>query len=112
MSSGLGLLDSTKLRPVATLDAQILGATTGQEAQLLAWMDERAKAVQACLMQSPSVAEVEELQDRTRRLEEHFLHWRRAAIMELSQVDQHLKFLGEQQSSNNCSRSIGFDYSA
>lgn len=97
---------------VCALDERILGAVAGEERDLLSWMAQRDRAVQECLRENPTPSLLEDLQARTSRLEAHFLHWRRSAIMELSQIDRHLRFLNEQQSGSNRPTTSGFNYSA
>lgn len=82
---------------IELLDDLLLAAVAGQEMDVAGWMARRQVAVQRILNNGPSLAEIEDLQDRTRRLEDRFLHWRRSSIMELSLIEQHLRYLREQQ---------------
>ena len=82
---------------IERLDDLLLAAVAGQEMEVAGWMARRRQAVQRFLQAGPSLAEIEELQDCTRRLEERFLHWRRSSIMELSLIEQHLRYLREQR---------------
>lgn len=85
------------LNQIRILDDFILAAVAGQECEVAAWIAERQEAVQQTLRDAPSLACLEELGDRTRRLEDRFLHLRRTSIMELSLIEQHLRFLSEQR---------------
>jgi hypothetical protein len=85
------------LAQIRLLDELLLTAVTGQEIQVADWMEQRRRAIQHSLEQRPSLADLEELQDRTRRIEDRFLHWRRSSMMELSLIEQHLRYLHEQQ---------------
>jgi hypothetical protein len=86
---------------IRLLDDQLLRAVAGQEKDVAEWMSARQKAIERTVRESPTGPILEELQDRTRRLEDRFLHWRRSAIMELSLIDKHLRFLSEQQPGND-----------
>lgn len=81
---------------IRLLDELLLAAVAGQEREIADWIAQRQCAVQHLLQQGPSLADLEDLQDRTRRLEDRFLHWRRSSIMELSLIEQHLRYLHEQ----------------
>ena len=85
------------LEHVRQLDELLLAAVPGQESQVAAWIVEREIAVQRIVSGNSDIATVEELQERTNRLTDRFLHWRRTSIMELSMVEQHLRFLREQE---------------
>ena len=82
---------------IELLDELLLAAIAGQELEVAGWMAQRQEAVQRILQDGPSLAEIEKLQDCTRRLEDRYLHWRRSSIMELSLIEQHLRYLHEQQ---------------
>ena len=82
---------------IERLDDLLLAAVAGQEMEVAGWMAQRQKAVQRILDNGPSLAEIEDLQNRTHRLEVRYLHWRRSSIMELSLIEQHLRYLREQQ---------------
>jgi len=82
---------------IERLDALLLTAAAGQEMEAAGWMAQRHEAVQRILQGGPSLAEIEELEDCTRRLEDRFLHWRRSSMMELSLIEQHLGYLREQR---------------
>ncbi|MFN0100778.1 MAG: hypothetical protein ACKV2U_01680 [Bryobacteraceae bacterium] len=83
---------------IRSLDDLLLAAVAGQEPEVTAWMAQRKSCVERLILVGPTVAVLEELQDRTRRLEDRFLHWRRASIMELSLIDRHIRYLNEQRS--------------
>jgi len=89
--------DSPPILDIRRLDALLLAAVAGQEREVASWIAQRSHAVERSLVQSPSLADLEELSDRTRRLEDRFLHWRRSSIMELSLIEQHLRYLHEQK---------------
>lgn len=79
------------------LDERLLGAVAGQENEVATWVAQRKEAVQAFLASGPGLAGIEDLQGRTQRLEDRFLHWRRTSIMELSLIEQHLRYLHAQR---------------
>lgn len=108
----MGRAEESAYTAVCSLDERILSAVTGQERELLSLMAHRDRAVQDCLRENPTAAILEDLQSRTSRLEAHFLHWRRSAIMELSKIDSHLRFLNEQESGSNRPTTPGLNYSA
>lgn len=83
---------------IEELDQLLLDAVPGQDDEIADWMEERRRAVQALPRSAMELAEIDAIQQRTNRLEEKFLHWRRSSIMELSLLEQHLRFLSEQQS--------------
>jgi hypothetical protein len=83
---------------IEELDQLLLDAVPGQDDEIADWMEERRRAVQALPRTAMALAELDAIQQRTNRLEEKFLHWRRSSIMELSLFEQHLRFLSEQQS--------------
>lgn len=89
-------LDSAFIQ-IRRLDDLLLAAVAGQEREVGDWIAQRERAIQLSLQQQPSLADLEELSDRTRRLEDRLLHWRRSAIMELSLIEQHLRYLDEQR---------------
>lgn len=97
---------------VRRLDELLLQTVPGQEPRVAAWIAERKSAVQEILDHSPTIAIVEELQARTRRLDDRFLHWRRSAITEMSLIDQHLRFLNEQRPGADAVLSTRFNLSA
>jgi hypothetical protein len=80
------------------LDQELLAAVPGQEIQTMEHMARRQALVVHLLAGHPTADHLAEMQARTASLEEKFLHWRRASIMELSDIDQHLRYLSEQRS--------------
>jgi hypothetical protein len=82
---------------VRLLDDLLLAAVTGQEREVSGWIAERERAVHQFIRERQNLEDVEELQERTNRLTDRFLHWRRTSIMELSLIEQHLRFLREQE---------------
>ncbi|MBL8241533.1 MAG: hypothetical protein JNM66_29180 [Bryobacterales bacterium] len=100
------------IEQVRLLDEQLLRAVAGQESEVASWLDARHRAIENLVRDTPQISLLEELQDRTRRLEDRFLHWRRSAIMELSLIDQHLRFVNEQQPGEAASVSTRFDFCA
>lgn len=84
-------------RQLEELDGWLLGAVAGQEPELLAVMDRRTDLLRRWVEAGPGDVEREGAAERTRRLQEKFLHWRRSAIMEQSAIDQHSRFLQEQR---------------
>jgi hypothetical protein len=85
------------IEQIRLLDEQPLRAVAGQEHEVAAWIVARQSAIERSLRETPTLPLLEELQERTRRVEDRFLHWRRSAIMELSLIEQHLRFLSEQK---------------
>jgi hypothetical protein len=81
---------------LAQLDSDLLAATVGQEAEIAAWLQARESAIAGLLADGPTLDELAEVQERTARLREKMLHWRRAAIMDLSLIEQHMQFLRQQ----------------
>jgi len=94
------------LAEIRLLDELLLRAVPGQEAQVAGWIAEREIAVERIASGNSDLAMVEELRERTNRLTDRFLHWRRTSIMELSMVEQHLRFLREQESQSAGSVSV------
>jgi hypothetical protein len=86
------------IRQIEELDQLLLDAVPGQDDDIADWMEERRRAIQALPRTALELVRIDEIQVRTNRLEEKFLHWRRSSIMELSLLEQHLRFLNEQQS--------------
>ena len=84
-------------RQLEDIDQLLLDAVPGQDNDIADWMEVRRRAVQALPRTAMALAEIDAIQQRTTRLEEKFLHWRRSSIMELSLLEQHLRFLSEQQ---------------
>jgi hypothetical protein len=82
---------------VRLLDDLLLAAVTGQEREVAGWIAERERTVRQLVRERPNLGDVEELQERTNRLTDRFLHWRRTSIMELSLIEQHLRFMREQE---------------
>ncbi len=81
---------------LAQLDASLLAANVGQEAEIAVWLREREAAIAALLAAGPSLQDLDDVRQRTARLREKLLHWRRAAIMDLSLIEQHMQFLRQQ----------------
>jgi hypothetical protein len=81
---------------LAQLDNQLLDANIGQEAEIAGWLQEREAAIAGLLAAGPSLEDLDEVRQRTARLREKLLHWRRAAIMDLSLIEQHMQFLRQQ----------------
>lgn len=94
---------------IEELDQLLLDAVPGQDDEIADWMEERRRAVQAMPRSAMDLAAIDAIQQRTNRLEEKFLHWRRSSIMELSLLEQHLRFLSEQQSGSTDSAPIHVD---
>lgn len=84
-------------RQLEKLDAMLQAGVAGQEPELVAWMNQRAALLEAWLQTGPDKDGLDEVAGRTRQLQEKFLHWRRAAIMEQSSIDQHTRFVQEQR---------------
>lgn len=82
---------------VRLLDDLLLAAVTGQEREVAGWIAERERTVRQLVREMPNLGDVEELRERTNRLTDRFLHWRRTSIMELSLIEQHLRFMREQE---------------
>lgn len=87
-----------RLITLESLDQELLATVPGDEALAVERMARRKALVGELVAGNPTVEFLAELQARTTRLEEKFLHWRRSSIMELSEIDQHLRYLGEQRS--------------
>ncbi len=94
---------------IAGLDDLILAAVPGQESQIAGWLEARQSAVAKLVLDPPSIALVADTHRRTRRIEEKLLHWRRSAIMELSLIENHLRFVTEQCPSADVPRSLRVD---
>ena len=84
------------IQEVRLLDEMLLAAVAGQELEVAGWVAKRERAVQHVVLEGPSLGDIEELQERTNRLTDRFLHWRRTSIMELSLIEQHLRYMREQ----------------
>lgn len=97
---------------IELLDELLLAAISGQEMEVAGWMARRQEAVQRVLNDGTSLAEIEELADCTRRLEDRFLHWRRSSIMELSLIERHLGYLREQRPGSTRPVPVRIDISA
>ena len=97
---------------IETLDQLLLDAVPGQDDEIADWMEDRRRAVQALPRTAMDLAGIDAIQQRTTRLEEKFLHWRRSSIMELSLFEQHLRFLSEQQSVSPAAASVRIDIHA
>lgn len=82
---------------VRLLDDLLLAAVAGQELEVAGWVAKRERAVQYVVLESSNLDDIEELQQRTNRLTDRFLHWRRTSIMELSLIEQHLRYMREQE---------------
>jgi len=94
---------------IAALDERLLATVAGQEAGMVRLMAERGSLISALVDAKPSAATLEAIEARTNQLQEKLLHWRRAAIMELSGIDQHQRYVNEQAPE---SATRGFDLSA
>lgn len=92
------LSNAERARHIEELDQLLLDAVPGQDQEVADWMEERCRAVQALPRSAMALPDLDAIQHRTNRLEEKFLHWRRSLIMDLSFIEQHLRFLSEQQS--------------
>lgn len=90
------------LETLRMIDEFLLRSISGEEADAASWLNQRRAALERLLLAGPSLADVEELRERTRRLEERFLHLRRTTNMELSALDRHLRYLKEQMPPNSC----------
>ena len=100
------------VRQIEELDQLLLDAVAGQDDEIADWMEERRRAMQALPRTALERHLIDEIQVRTNRLEEKFLHWRRSFIMELSLLEQHLRFLNEQQSGTPNREAIHIDLRA
>jgi hypothetical protein len=85
------------MQEVRRLDDLLLAAVAGQERVVAGWIATRERAVQNVVLEASNLGDIEELQQRTNRLTDRFLHWRRTSIMELSMIEQHLRFMREQE---------------
>lgn len=97
---------------LAQLDEQILATVPGDEVAMIDLLDRRHQVLDAVLAQPIPLAEIEAIRARTARMEEKVLHWRRAAMMELSAIDQHLRYLDEQLPGSLCPAPTRLDISA
>lgn len=86
------------LTELEELDRAILAAVPGEEPRLAEWMQQRHQAIEQLSRFNPQPYEIEEVKARTNQLEQKFLHWRRSSIMELSLIEQHMRYLNEQHS--------------
>lgn len=94
------------------LDERILATVPGDETAMADLLDRRHQALEAVLAQPLPVAEIEAIRSRTARMEEKVLHWRRTAMMELSDIDQHLRYLDQQVPGATCPAPTRLDISA
>lgn len=82
------------------LDASILNLRPGDEAAFADALRRRAGLLADLCAAPPSPATLDALGaalDRSARLAEMILHWRRTAHMELAAVEQHLRYLADQR---------------
>jgi hypothetical protein len=81
---------------IKLLDERLIAGIAGQDSLPAGWAKQRELLVQQVLREHPDLADLAELRDRTSRLEDQLLHWRRTSMMELSLIDQHLRYLHAQ----------------
>lgn len=81
------------LLDLRTIDERLLRCCSGTEEEAGTCLRDRGATIDRILGANPNLADLEELQGRTARLEERCLHWRRTANMELSMIEQHLRFV-------------------
>jgi hypothetical protein len=79
------------------LDERILSAVPGEERDIAEWMARRQTLIGTLAAACSTIEELDELAARTRRLEERFLHWRRTSIMELSEIERHVRYANAQR---------------
>lgn len=84
------------LAAIAQLDRQILASGPGLE-HAAAKLGTRRETLETVLLHAPTLDDLEGLRSRTKILEERLLHWRRLANMELSLIDQHLRYVSCQE---------------
>lgn len=75
------------------LDDELLAAVPGQETRMAELLARRAALLPALC---GSLEELEMVAARTNQLQERLLHWRRLAIMELTALEQHVRFAASQ----------------
>jgi hypothetical protein len=100
------------IQEVRLLDEMLLAAVAGQELEVAGWVAKRKRAVQHVVLEGSSLGDIEELQERTNRLTDRFLHWRRTSIMELSLIEQHLRYMREQAPDSEDPRPVRINLSA
>jgi len=93
MASGL----DRQAEILAALDEKLLTAVPGKEREVAEWMARRQTLIAAMVAACKDPQDLEELTARTRRLEDRFLHWRRTAIMELSEIERHVRYANDQR---------------
>lgn len=81
-----------KWEELASLDELILSATA-ESAAAGGWLDRRGQLIERIVAGAPTFEELEELAERNRRLTEWVLHWRRVALIESAELEQHLRFV-------------------
>ena len=77
---------------LAALDERILSAARDFAAADMV-LDRRTELVRILAAGADSIAALDELTARNRRLTEWLLHWRRVTLIESIALDQHLRFL-------------------
>ncbi|MBI2688804.1 MAG: hypothetical protein HYX27_21080 [Acidobacteria bacterium] len=92
------------------LDAILLAAVPGSEPEILSHLLLRRELIDRLVQSCRRPEKLQEIQRRTIRLGEKFLHWRRTAIMDLSTIDQHLRYLNAQAPSSSAPQA-GIDFS-
>ena len=105
------LLGDELLAKIAALDRNLLSSMPGEERKAVVWLTARQTLVAKLTETSVSLAALVALQERTTQLGEKFLHWRRTSIMEMSFIEQNLRYLSAQ--TTNCAASghknVAFD---
>lgn len=76
-----------------SLDLALESAAPDQAEAITTLLDRRELAIASIARMAASLDELDELASRHRRVTEKFLHWRRVALVDLAQLDQHLRFL-------------------
>jgi hypothetical protein len=93
MDSGI----ERQMAALVALDERLLAAVAGQEREVAEWMARRQTLIGTIASACTNLEDLSELDARTRRLEDRFLHWRRTSIMELSEIERHLRYANDQR---------------
>ncbi len=86
------------LANLADLDCHLLAILPGEEQQAAIMIADRNGLIARLMETRIPLPALADLQERTRRLHEKFLHLRRTSIMEISFIEQNLRYLSNQTS--------------